>query len=105
MTYVTDIVSLIKHTDYKTASVSTMFQLKLLGKSNRCCTILPGFGDYSIGCDLMEQYVLKKPRTKKKKCMCWTFRLHVCETLKLLTGCLLPPETIRSLWIERAISV
>lgn len=41
-----DIVSVIKHTDCKAVSVTS--QLKLSGKSTRCCTGLFGPGDYSM---------------------------------------------------------
>lgn len=66
-TMITDIVSVIKHTDCKAALVSATFQLKLLGKSTRCCRTLPGFGDYSMWCDLMEQYALKKTKISNKQ--------------------------------------
>lgn len=51
-----DIVSVTKHTDCEAAFVSATFLLKLLGKSTHCCKVLPGSGDYSMVCDLMEQY-------------------------------------------------
>lgn len=61
-----DIVSVIKHTDCEAASVSATIQLKLLGKSTRCCRILLGFGGYGMRCDLMEQYVLNEAKTSNK---------------------------------------
>ncbi len=60
-----DIVSVIKHTDCEAALVSATFQLKLLGKSARCCRNLLGF-DYSMWCDLLEQHVLNETKTSNK---------------------------------------